>query len=62
MTAKNNFYMPFLMDLDRGVEIIYKAIEDNKIEYAFPKRFYYLLKLLSCLPANVRDLVLRRLV
>ena len=61
MTAKNNFYMPFLMELDEGVDRIIKAIEKEKKEYAFPKRFYYLLKLFNSLPVNLQDKILQNL-
>jgi short-subunit dehydrogenase len=62
MTAKNNFYMPFLMELDKGVDRIIEAIEKEKKEYAFPKRFYYLLKLFNSLPVNLQDKILQNLV
>jgi short-subunit dehydrogenase len=61
MTAKNNFYMPFLMDLKSGVDRIIYAIESGKKEYAFPKRFYYLIKLFNMLPISVQDYFLRKL-
>jgi len=60
MTAKNNFYMPFLMELDEGVKRIIYAIEKNKKEYAFPKRFYYLIKLFNMLPVNLQDILLQK--
>jgi len=61
MTDKNDFYMPFLMDLNEGVNRIYNAIESDKKYYAFPKRFYYLLKLFNLLPLNLQDRILQRL-
>ncbi len=36
MTAKNNFKMPFLMDLEPAVDIIYDGIESNKRRISFP--------------------------
>ena len=60
MTDKNDFYMPFLMDLKSGVDRIMYAIESNKKEYAFPKRFYYLIKLFNILPVSLQDAVLRK--
>ena len=60
MTDKNDFYMPFLMDLKSGVNRIMYAIESNKKEYAFPKRFYYLIKLFNILPVSLQDAVLRK--
>lgn len=60
MTDKNDFYMPFLMDLQSGVDKIVYAIEKEKKEYAFPKRFYYLIKLFNMLPLNVQDKLLQK--
>ncbi len=62
MTAKNDFYMPFLMNLEDGVDRIQKAIDKNYKEYAFPKRFYYLIKLFTFLPLNLQDKLLQNLV
>jgi len=61
MTAKNNFYMPFLMELEEGVDKIMYAIENNKKEYAFPKRFYYIIKLFNTLPINLQDKLLQKI-
>jgi len=61
MTEKNNFYMPFLMDLDEGVKEIIFAIEKEKKEYAFPKKFYYILKLFNLLPLFFQDKILQQL-
>ena len=61
MTAKNNFYMPFLMELEDGVNRIYEAIEKEKKEYAFPKRFYYIIKLFNMLPLNLQDKLLQKI-
>ncbi len=60
MTDKNDFSMPFLMDLKSGVDRIVYAIENNKKEYAFPKRFYYIIKLFNLLPLSVQDVFLRK--
>jgi short-subunit dehydrogenase len=59
LTAKNDFYMPFLMDLDEGVRRIISAIEKEKKEYAFPKRFYYILKAFNMLPISIQDKILQ---
>jgi short-subunit dehydrogenase len=61
MTAKNNFHMPFLMDLDEGVDKIEKAIAKNKKEYAFPFLFATFVKTLSCMPNFISDTILQRL-
>jgi short-subunit dehydrogenase len=60
MTDKNGFYMPFLMDLQKGVDRIVYAIEHEKKEYAFPKRFYYLIKLFNILPLSIQDKLLQK--
>jgi short-subunit dehydrogenase len=60
MTAKNDFYMPFLMELKEGVDRIEKAIEEDKKEYAFPRRFYYLIKLFNLLPLSLQDKLLQK--
>jgi short-subunit dehydrogenase len=62
MTAKNNFYMPFLMELDEAVNRIVNAIEKNKKEYAFPKRFYYILKAFIFLPLSIQDKILQKMM
>jgi short-subunit dehydrogenase len=61
MTDKNNFKMPFLLDLDKGVEKIIYAIENNKKEYAFPKVFFVCIKMVSLLPINMRDFVIKKI-
>jgi len=60
MTQKNDFYMPFLMELDEGVDRIQKAIEKNYKEYAFPKRLYYLIKFFNMLPVSLQDKLLQK--
>jgi len=60
MTDKNDFYMPFLMDLKSGVDRIMYAIKHNKKEYAFPKRFYYVIKLFNMLPLSIQDKLLQK--
>ncbi|BBB33360.1 short-chain dehydrogenase/reductase SDR [Thermotomaculum hydrothermale] len=60
LTAKNKFKMPFLMELDYALNKIEYAIEKNKKEYAFPKFFYFVLRFLSCMPAFVRDFILKK--
>jgi short-subunit dehydrogenase len=62
MTAKNDFYMPFLMELDEGVKKIIYAIEKEKKEYAFPKPLYYLAKCFNALPLNIQDFLLQKLL
>ncbi len=57
LTQKNNFSMPFLMSVEDGTQRIVKAIEKKKSFYAFPLRFYFLIKILTFLPRFLRQRV-----
>lgn len=59
MTDKNSFKMPFLMELDEGVKRVVNAIDKNKKEYKFPKRFYFIVKAISILPIHLKDRVIK---
>ncbi len=61
LTDKNEFFMPFLLETREGVRKMVNAINKGKEFYAFPLRFYYLIKLLNLMPAFVRDKVVERL-
>ncbi len=50
MTDKNHFHMPFLLSTQEGTQRIYDAIEKEKRFYAFPLRFYLIIRLLNALP------------
>jgi short-subunit dehydrogenase len=50
LTAKNDFPMPFALDLDDAVSIIRKGIENKKIEIHFPYRLTIFIKIFSLLP------------
>jgi len=55
LTDKNDFKMPFILPLDKGVAIIAKAIKKRKRIYAFPLRFVIIIKLLNALPFFLRE-------
>ena len=55
MTDQNEFNMPFIMDTKEGVEEIIYAIEKKKRMYAFPFRFYLIIRLLNLLPNFLRE-------
>lgn len=55
MTQKNRFKMPFLMKTDEGIAHITHAIERKKIRFAFPFRFYLMIRIVSLLPQSLRD-------
>jgi len=50
LTDKNDFSMPFLLDTDEGVQMMKRAIDRGKEFYAFPLRFYLIIKLIKFLP------------
>ncbi|MEW5831608.1 MAG: SDR family NAD(P)-dependent oxidoreductase [Campylobacterota bacterium] len=55
MTQKNRFKMPFFMPTAEGVERIARAIGRRKHRYAFPFRFYLMIRIVSMLPQPLRD-------
>lgn len=55
MTQKNRFKMPFFMSTEQGIKRITHAIERKKIRYAFPFRFYLMIRIVSLLPQSLRD-------
>ncbi|MBV5334401.1 MAG: SDR family NAD(P)-dependent oxidoreductase, partial [Sulfuricurvum sp.] len=55
MTQKNRFKMPFLMSTEEGIVRITHAIKRKKIRYAFPFRFYLMIRIVSSLPQSLRD-------
>jgi len=59
LTDKNDFFMPFLLETDAGVKLMKKAIEQRKIFYAFPLRFYLLILLIRILPNKLLFLLIK---
>ncbi|MEA2073832.1 MAG: SDR family NAD(P)-dependent oxidoreductase [Campylobacterota bacterium] len=55
LTDKNEFNMPFLLETEDGVSRIIKAIEKEKRFYAFPLRFYLIIKILNLFPSFLRE-------
>ena len=55
LTDKNEFSMPFLLGTQEGVEKMVNAIKKSKEFYAFPLRFYFLIRLLNLLPSYFRE-------
>jgi len=58
MTDKNEFNMPFILDTKEGVSRIKNAIEKNKEFYAFPLRFYVIIRALNLLPNFLREKII----
>jgi len=55
MTDKNEFRMPFLLETKEGVKRIKNAIERETEFYAFPLRFYLIIRVLNLLPSLLRE-------
>jgi short-subunit dehydrogenase len=53
LTDKNEFAMPFLMEVDDAVRAMIDGLARRRAEVTFPKRFTWLLKLLRILPIAV---------
>ena len=62
LTEKNDFPMPFQVSVDEASRQIRSGITRRKTEIHFPKRFTYMLKILSLLPNSVWAVLGRRLV
>ncbi len=50
MTAKNEFPMPFIMDVDEAAGRTLKGLAAGKFEVAYPRRFVTILKALRIMP------------
>jgi short-subunit dehydrogenase len=50
LTDKNEFPMPFLMELDDAVDAFARGLASDKFEIVFPRRFALILKFLRILP------------
>ncbi len=51
LTDKNEFVMPFLLETEEGVSRMKQAIDKDKAFYAFPLRFYLIIRLFNLLPS-----------
>lgn len=60
MTDRNQFPMPFLMDLEPAAEKMYRAIMGEKKEYAFPWQLATLVRGARFLPNAIYDRALRK--
>lgn len=58
LTDKNDFPMPWMMSASRAANIIQRNLEKKKSRIAFPRRLYFLLRLLAMMPISLRDAVL----
>jgi short-subunit dehydrogenase len=61
LTQKNDFAMPFLVSVGDAAERIYTGLLRGKSRIRFPRRLSVMLKLLSMLPYNLRNIVATRM-
>lgn len=62
LTDRNDFPMPFLMDVEKAAERLYQALEHGSgFEIVFPRRFAYILKFLRLLPYALYLPLVRRM-
>ena len=62
LTDRNDFPMPFLIDVTEASRVIRKGIAKNQAEIHFPRRFTYMMKLMSLLPQKVWDTLAQRMI
>lgn len=60
MTDRNDYAMPFMLELDDAVQRICNGFERKGFEIAFPRRMEYLLKTLNMLPRSAYLAIMRR--
>ena len=61
LTDKNEFNMPFFLQTEDAVKRMINAIQNNKRVYAFPLRFYLIIRLLNLLPNFLREKIVNSL-
>lgn len=62
LTDRNEFPMPFLIDVDEAVNAIMHGLAGRKFEIAFPRRFALIMKMLRLLPDRLFFAVTRRMI
>lgn len=59
LTDKNLYPMPFLLDTEAGVKVIWQAIKAKKRVVTFPWQMAFLVRLMRLLPAAWYDAIIR---
>lgn len=61
LTAKNDFYMPFLISADKAADIILAGMKKRKPEIKFPFSLIFILNVLSFIPDKLRVIILSKI-
>lgn len=62
LTDRNQFPMPFLMEVDDAAEAFWRGLQSNRFEIVFPRRLGWILKLMRLLPYPLFFGATRRMV
>ena len=62
LTDKNDFKMPMIIEPEIAAQEIAKGLMSNKFELHFPKKFTYIVKLISILPYSLFFAITRKMV
>ncbi len=62
LTDKNDFEMPFLMDVDDAARAVVRGLHRERFEITFPWRFAMMMKLLRHLPDSLFFALTRRMI
>lgn len=62
MTEDLPFHLPFLIDQDKAVRLIMKAIMEKRRVYNFPRRLYMFTQLMNLLPVRLQDRIIAKYV
>lgn len=61
LTQKNDFPMPFLMDVEDAAKRVTKGLKGSSFEITFPRRFTFMLKFLNLWPYPVYFWLVRKM-
>lgn len=62
LTDKNEFPMPFLMELEDAAEAFYQGLQGRSFEIAFPRRMAWSMRLLRWMPYAISFAITRRMI
>lgn len=57
LTRKNDFPMPFLVSPEKAARLIVKGLDRRRLKIIFPRRLTWPLRVMSVLPARLRQIV-----